>query len=75
MASTAGNTLVLKGHLIHVDIDPTEFGKHYHPDLAITADAVRFVAGSTKVPRRRTSARRVARRPIASGQWTPRKSG
>jgi acetolactate synthase I/II/III large subunit len=31
--------------LIHVDIDPQEFGRNYQPDLAVIADAAEFAAG------------------------------
>jgi acetolactate synthase-1/2/3 large subunit len=33
-----------QGKLIHVDIDPSVFGKNYPPDLAVVSDAARFVA-------------------------------
>jgi acetolactate synthase-1/2/3 large subunit len=31
--------------LIHVDIDPQEFGRNYQPALAVTADTAEFAAG------------------------------
>jgi acetolactate synthase I/II/III large subunit len=31
--------------LIHVDIDPQEFGRNYEPELAVIADAAEFAAG------------------------------
>jgi len=53
--------------LIHVDIDPDELGRNYHPDLAIRADArtfLRQMLAALEPPRERFQARNAWRAEI-----------